>query len=229
MANSADNLHSLFNLWRSRVAQRPGATMGALMDLDGLALDEISTAFALMHVLEDQLRYLGDHNARVKVHQRNLRRWMRVPLMPQVGWSANVSSPDYVVTEETLDQIESLSSFLDGKVFDIDDERLPDLRDLVREAEALLASNSTMDPMLASYIRRLLASIRNALDDDSAGFAFDYVSAVEQLRVAFMAAAESARTPEEKTGWRNMASQIITGTGVALGIEVGKKMLGIEA
>ncbi len=86
-----------------------------------------------------------------------------------------------------------------------------------------------MDRMLASYIPPVLSSIRNALDDESAGFAFDYVSAIEQLRVAFHGGCGGPRRSRRRKRWRKMADQILTGTGVALGIEIGKNFLGIGA
>lgn len=201
--------------------------MRNLLDLGGEGIREISAAFAWMHVIEDQLRYLGDGGFKVAVHQRNVQRWMRIPLMLPSGWSAGVSDPDQVVTEMQLDQIEALSSFLDGKVLDSDDVRVPDLRVLIDEAGALLTGDSTLDPALASYIRRLLDAIRYALDNEAAGRLFDFTAAVEDLRVAFQAAAESAATDEEKQSWRAMAQQLFVGVVTSLVVEAGKKMLGI--
>ncbi|GGM64792.1 hypothetical protein GCM10010489_40440 [Microbacterium saperdae] len=201
--------------------------MGSLVDPVGPGQSEIAKVYRLLDVLDQQLRYLGERGAKVAVHQRNLSKWGRVPLMLDIGWSAGVGNPEHVVTEATLDQIEGLSSFLDGKVLTFDDTRLPSLRRIVDQADALLTDDPHLDPTLASYLRRLLAAIRSALDDEAAGRLFDYTSAVEQLLVAFQAAAETAG-PENKEGWRSMAKQIVVGVAVGLGIEAGK-MLGIES
>lgn len=200
--------------------------MGALVDLAGDGLGEIVKAYALLHVLEAQLRYLEDRGARVSVHQRSLKRWARVPLMLTTGWDAGVSNPDQIVDESTLDQIEGLSSFLDDKVLAFDDTRLPSLRGLIDQADALLTDEPDLDPTLASYIRRLIAAIRYALDDEAAGRIFDYTSAVEQLRVAFQAAAE-ASPPDKKDGWRALVKQIFVGVTTALMIKGGEAALGI--
>ena len=206
----------------------PGVNMGALLDLDGPGAGEVSAAFAFLHVIEDNLIFLGDRGFKVAVHQRNLKKWMKVPLMVTTGWDRAVSHPDQVASDSTLDEIEALSSFLDGKVLSIDDDRLPSLRTLIDEADALL-TDSTIDFALRSYIRRLLAAIRYALDHDTAGRQFDFTAAVENLRVAFQAAAESASTPQEKEGWRTMVSNIAVGVGTALAIEIGKRMLGLNS
>ncbi|MEX8058591.1 hypothetical protein [Microbacterium sp. 16-032] len=229
MTNSADNLHALFSRWRNRVLDSPGATMWALLDIDGGGILEVSGAFAWMHVIEDELRYLGDRNFKVAVHQRNLKKWMRVPLMLTTGWRSGVTNADNVVDEDTLDQIESLSSFLDGKVLSSDDYRVPSLKNLISQAEDLLSADSTIEPALASYIRRLIAQIRDALQAEDEGSAFDFTAAVEKLRFAFQAAAETSETEGEKANWRAMAKQVVVGTSTALAIEIGKKALGLEA
>jgi hypothetical protein len=228
VTNCADDLHALFSRWRQRVIDSPGANMGALLDLDGQGSAAVSAAFAFLHVIEDNLILLGDRGYKVAVHQRNLKKWMRVPLMVTTGWDRGVNHPDHVVRDSTLDEIEALSSFLDGKVLSIDDDRLPSLRALIDQADALL-TDSTIDFALLSYIRRLLAAIRHALDDDSAGRQFDFTAAVENLRVAFQAAAESASTPQEKDGWRSMVSNITVGVGTTLAIEIGKHVLGLTS
>ncbi|GAA2947785.1 hypothetical protein GCM10010458_36760 [Microbacterium luteolum] len=201
--------------------------MASLVDPAGDGLQEIAKAYALLRILDGQLRYLEDRGARVSVHQRSLKRWGRVPLMLTTGWDAGVSSPDQIVDEATLDQIEALSSFLDGKVLTFDDARLPSLRALIDQADTLLTNSPNLDPTLAAYIRRLIASIRNALDDDAAGRIFDYTAAVVELRVAFQAAAE-ASPPEQKEDWLAMFRQITVGVATALLIE-GGKMLGLAA
>lgn len=228
MANSADHLHALFSSWRQRVADSPGANVGALVDPNGQGLKEISAAFAWIHVIEDQLRFLAEKDYKVGVYQRHLQRWMRVPLMLKTGWTGGVSIPDQVVNEDTLDQIEALSSFLDGKVVELTESQELNLRDLIDQADALL-TNSTLEPALISYIRRLLAAIRYALDDEAPDHVFDFNSAVENLRVAFQAAAESASTQEEKGSWRSMATQIVVGTSTAFIVEAGKQALGITS
>lgn len=203
--------------------------MGELLDLEGNGIEEVSAAYAWMHVIEDQLRFLGDGGYKVAVFQRSVKKWMRVPLMLTTGWDRAVSMADHVVTEETLDQIESLSSFLHKKVLDADDVRVPDLRGLIDEADALLTDNTTLDGGLVSYIRRLIAAIRYALDDEASGRIFNFTAAVENLRVALQAAAESAGSEEEKQEWRTVLQQFFVGVGTNLAIEVGNKMLGIQA
>lgn len=203
--------------------------MIALVSLDSSGLDEVSAAFAYIHVIEDQLIFLGDRGYRVAVHQRNARKWMRVPLMLNAGWTSAVHTPDSVASEATLDEIESLSSFLDGKVLSTDGDRLQSLRGLIDQADALIEGDSTIDSALASYIRRLIAAIRRALDDEEAGRLFDFTSAVDRLRVAFQAAAESAASPEEKGLWRTLVEQITVGVGTSLAVEIGKRILGIDS
>lgn len=228
MTNSADELHALYSSWRARVADSPGANMGALVDPHGAGMDEIVKAYALLRALDTQLRHLATRNARVAVHQRALTRWARVPLMLQTGWNAGVTDPNQIVNEATLDQIETLSSFLDDKVLAWDDELLPSLRAAIDRADALLTAEPDMDPHLTRYLRRLIAEIRYALDDEAAGRLFDYTTASEQLRVAFMAAAEAA-PPAQKDEWRQMAKQLFVGLFTWVLTEGGKSMLGITS
>lgn len=54
-------------------------------------------------------------------------------------------------------------------------------------------------------------------------------SAVDRLRVAFQAAAESSTSPEEKGVWRSLVEQITVGVGTSLGVEIGKRILGIDS
>ncbi|WP_407358800.1 hypothetical protein LTA6_000988 [Microbacterium sp. LTA6] len=210
MSNAAEELHTLFSSWRQRVAEQPGVTMSAVLAPADEGIEEIRRAFALIEILSGQLRFLASRNYRVAVHQRHLRVWARVPLMLQFGWGTQVSHPDHVLAEAALDQLESLSSFLDDKVLAFDDSRIPSLRSLMDQADVLLTGDTEMDSALMSYLRRLIAEIRYALDDDVAGRTFDYTAAVERLRVAFQAAAE-ASTSERKRGWRGLVQQIFVG------------------
>lgn len=229
MSNAADELHDLFSTWKQRSKDSPGANVGALVDPSGAGLEEIVKAYALLGVLEGQLRYLEARGARkTGVHSRAVKQWARVPLMLTTGWNAGVHDPNQIVSEITLDQIEALSSFLDGKVLAFDDARVPSLRKLIDQADSLLTDDPELDPALVFYIRRLIASIRYALDDDAAGRVFDYTAAIEQLRVAFQAAAESA-APGKKDGWRAMVKQIFVGVTTSLMITGGEMALGITA
>lgn len=203
--------------------------MGALVNVEGEGMDEVSAAFAWLHVIEDQLLLLGERNYKVTVHQRRVREWMRIPIMYQTGWKSGVAHPDLVVSGNTLDDIEVLSSFLDGKVLDTDSGRLPSLRQIIDQADALLTEDTTLDAVLAGYIRRLIAEIRNALDDEAAGRLFDFTSAVQRLRFAFQAAAEASEDESAKQGWRKKADEVITGVGIALAGEIVKGVLGITS
>lgn len=123
------------------------------------------------------------------------------------------------MTVSLLDQIEGLAAFFDGKVLDFDDQRILSLRPLVDRADALLTGDSEMDPALASYIRRLSAEIRYALDDEAAGRTFDFTSAVERLWVSFQAAAEKA-SDAKKSAWRDLAQQIFVGVASSGAVEI---------
>lgn len=229
VTNSADHLHALFSSWRKRLVDNPGANVGALVDPQAEGLGEVSAAFAWLHVIEDQLILLGERNYNVRVHQRRVREWMRVPLMLETGWKAGVPDPDLVVTTEILDDIDVLSSFLDGKVLDTDSGRFPSLREIIDQADVLLTEDATLDVALAAYIRRLIAEIRHALDNEAAGRLFDFTSAVQRLRFAFQAAAESSEDEDAKQGWRQKAEEVLTGVGVGLAIELAKGVLGITS
>jgi hypothetical protein len=225
MTNAADELHTLYSSWRES-ATAGGHSMKRLLQPEhagGIA--EIRRAYELLSVISEQLRYLEARGHRVSVYRRQLDGWARVPLSLSAGWTSNVQ-PDHVVTSDRLDQIEGLSAFLDRKVLDFDDSRIAGLRPLIDRADQLITGDEEMDPAVASYVRRLVAEIRYALDDEAAGKVFNYTAAVERLWLAFNAAAEKA--PEKKkSAWRNLASQIFVGVTTDGVVDGGKALLAI--
>lgn len=185
---------------------------------DGIA--EIRYAFALLATIDEVLRRFAAQGRPVDVFRKQLDGWARVPLSISAGWTSNVQ-PDHLISEVTLQQIESLSAFLDGKVLVLEDAQRLNLRDLIDQADRLLTAED-LDPLLQGYLRRLIAAIRYALDDEAAGRAFNFAEAVERLWVAFNAAAERA-SQERKAGWRDLVRQItigVTAGGVVEGASI---------
>lgn len=223
MGNAADELHALYSSWRAKVEEASNVA-NALQVGESHGIAEIRRAFGLLGTISGQLQILGAAGFKVRVFQRQLDGWSRVPLSLPAGW-AQGAAPDHVATLDQLDQIEALAGFLDGRVIDFDDARLQGLRPLIDHADSLLTDDD-MDPALRSYIRRLISEIRLALDDEAVGHTFDFTSAVERLRVAFQAAAEAAPTGK-KSAWRDLATQIIVGLVSTGAVEGGRALLSI--
>lgn len=168
----------------------------------------IRHAYALLSTIDGVLRRLKAEGRNVSVFEKHLDGWARVPLSLDTGWTSAVS-PDHLISEGTLDQIESFAAYLEGKVLVLAESHDANLRDLIDRADGLLTREG-LDPALQHYLRRLIAEIRFALDDEATGAAFDYSDAVQRLWVAFNAAAE--RAPEDqKAGWRDLVKQVFIG------------------
>ncbi|MCT1395657.1 hypothetical protein M4D51_07945 [Microbacterium sp. p3-SID338] len=210
MSNPGFELLALYRSWRDRLdasrGNRSMTTHLAPESREGMA--EFRKAYALLVTIDEILRGFEAEGKRAEPFRRQLDGWARVPLSLQAGWSQNVM-PDHLVTESTLDQLESFGAYLEGKVLVLDSSQHTNLRSLIDQADVLL-NQEGFDPILKQYLRRLIASVRYALDDEQAGKVFDFEDAVQRLWVAFNAAAE--RAPEQqKTSWRDLLQQIFVG------------------
>lgn len=221
MSNPAEELHALYASWRARIESKPSTSMAThLKPKEAVGITEILHAYALLSTIDRILRRLEAEGSRVAVFRKQLHGWARVPLSLDAGWGAAVH-PDHLIHENTLDQIGALSSYLDGKVLTFNDELAPSLRTLVDRADSLLTDESGLGRPLHAYIRRLIAEIRYALDDEAAGRAFDFTDAAERLWVAFNAAAE--RAPDaKKSAWRELVQQVMVGFVSGGAVEAAK-------
>ena len=210
MSNPAAELHALYASWRTKIEQskNPGSMATFLGTNTQQGIAKIRQAYALLHTIEGVLRRLSAEGRNVTVFQKQLDGWARVPLSLSAGWTSSVQ-PDHLVSEALLEQIEGFGAYLEGKVLVLSDEHHSNLRSLIDRADALLTAEG-FDPALQHYLRRLIAEIRFALDDEAAGAAFDYSEAVQQLWVAFNAAAEQA-PEDQKSNWRDLVQQVVIG------------------
>lgn len=224
MSNPAQELHTLYASWRSRIE---GASSVATMSThlrpksDGIA--DIRRAYALLSTIDGVLRRLDGEGRNVDVFRKQLDGWARVPLSLSAGWGGNVNA-DHLISEVMLQQIESFAAYLEGKVLILADAQDANLRSLIDRADGLLTGEG-FDPVLQHYLRRLISEIRFALDDEAAGNAFDYSEAVQRLWVAFNAAAERAPEPQ-KRNWRDLAEQVLIGVVSGGTIEAASIVVG---
>lgn len=213
MSNPGLELHAIYSSWRMTIEQAPGKSMRdhlAIGTSEGVA--QVRRAFALLNTMDELLRWFELQNMRTSPYRRQFDGWARVPLSVGSGWNSGVV-PDHLITTSMLEEIESFGAYLEGKVLVMAPDQQESLRAVIDRADALLTSQE-LDPRLASYLRRLIAAIRYALDDEVAGRVFDFSTAIQNLWVAFNAAAERAPEPA-KSGWRNLAEQIMVGVASA--------------
>lgn len=210
MSNPARELHSAFEHWRSLALKGNGAPLTNAIDPTSTAgAAEVMRVARLLSRIEDTLADLDRQGVRVTLYRRQLPDWVAGMVSYQMGWTRAGVTPDHVLSNEHLDEIEGLANFLDGKVYVLGGEA-ETLGDLLERARVLLNEDAELDPRLAAYLRRLIDQIQAALEDETLGFAFDYGDAVQRLWVAFRAA-ESA-SPERGRMWRDLWTQIGAGT-----------------
>lgn len=217
MSNPALELHDLYESWKGRIEESPSQNMKTHLRVDSPeGMTEIRHAYALLTTMAQILRRFELDGRRFQPYRKQLDGWARVPLSVQAGWTAGVV-PQHLISESMLDQIQSFGGYLEGKVLELLPAQEVNLRSLIDRADVLL-NDGAFDPALKKYLRRLIAAIRDALDDDQAGKVFDFTSAVEQLWVALNAAAE--RAPEkQRAHWRELVEQVFVGIAGAAPVE----------
>lgn len=225
MSNPALELHTLYDSWRSRIAEStsPQTMTAHLKPATAEGIAEIRQAYTLLSTIDGVLRRLSAEGRNVGVFEKQLDGWARVPLSLTQGWGANVKT-QHLISETTLQQIEGFSAYLEDKVLLLSDAHHANLRSLIDRADVLLTAEG-LDPALQHYFRRLISEIRFALDDETAGVAFDFSEAVQRLWVAFNAAAE--RAPEaQKSGWRDLVEQVFIGVVSGGTVEAASIVIG---
>lgn len=213
MSNPALELIDLYSSWRDKA--NGTATMADIIDPMNVDRDDIIAAMRLLTRIDG---ILVDHMAagrRVGVYRRQFPGWCGpVIAWNSSGWMAGIKK-DQIVSSTLLDQIESFSNYLDGKVlevFRIED----DLRSVLDQARTLLEADASLDPALRHFVHRLLQSIQNALDDDSMRGAFDFDGAIANLFLALRAAEGASKEPAR---WKNIIDSLMTGVATGLMVE----------
>lgn len=226
MGNPARVLHTIYATWRSAAADpKP---MSHIINLDtaegAQALTEAARALV---EINDVLTQFERNSSPVGVYRRQYPEWWKPLVSQQAGWGQNLT-PDNIIGEGHLDEIESFANFLDGKVWILDQGDHASLRDFISRARSALENDTALSQILREYIHQLLQQIEIALDDERVGATFDYGEAVRRLLVAFKAA-ESESTSGQKV-WTSLWTQIVSGTSagaivqgatIALGAIVG--------
>lgn len=223
MANAASELHDLYADWRERAenASSSHSLARILRVTEKQGAEEFKRAFRLITELDDLLTRFELEQRNVAVYRKHLEGWARVPLMLASGWTAAVSEANSVVPEVVLDQLQGFDSYLEGKVLTFDDWRMPSFRALIEQANSALSEDDALSPQLAGYLRRLLAEIQVALDDEQRSKSFDFADAVQRLWVTLMAAS-AATSPEKQGRWRRIADQIMVGILTNGSLELAK-------
>lgn len=218
MSNPALELHDLYESWRHVIAasssQQNMKVHLAIDTADGMA--EVRRAYALLTAMDEILRRFELDGRRYQPYRKQIDGWAKVPMSVQAGWSSAVS-PLHLISDGMLEQILSFGGYLEGKVLVLAPQQHANLRSLIDMADVLL-NHEGFDPALRQYLRRLIASIRYALDDEQAGKTFDFTDAVERLWVAFNAAAERA-PDEQRPRWRALVEQVFIGIAIAAPVE----------
>lgn len=201
MSNPAWQLHSMYSDLLERVNNQ--SSLDSLLQLDSQEGHKWWMAAAgLLSRIERLLDTLGREGHRVGVYQRQSRNW----LSPLTGRAANGRTQavaNYqVISDEHLDQIEAVASFLDGKVREMNDPGKESLHGVVLRARTLLEEDDSLQPYLRIYIHRLIQEITNALDDHTVGMHFDFGDATTRLAVGLGAASEQSSS--QTSAWKDI-------------------------
>jgi hypothetical protein len=208
MSNPAWQLHSMYGDLLERVDNQN--SLDSLLQLDSPEGHEWWMAAAgLLSRIEHLLDILGRERHRVGVYQRQSRNWLS-PLTGRAAntWTQAVESFQ-VISDDHLDQIEAVASFLDGKVREMSDPVKETLRGVVLRARLLLEEDNSLQPYLRIYIHRLIQEISTALDDDSVGMHFDFGDATTRLAVGLGAASEQSSS--QNSGWKDILRDMTVG------------------
>lgn len=216
MSNPAWQLHAMYNDLRTRA--ETGTSLSALLELDGQAGHRWwMTAASLLGRIERLLEALRQEGHRVDVYQRQTKNWLSPLTGRQTGGWNTVIVSDQVISQDHLDQIEALASFLDGKIRELDEPNKESLRDIVERASKLLAVDDSLPSYLKIYLHRLIQEVSNALQDEAAGLAFDFDDATTRLAVALSAA--GAQSKSKRDAWMSLIRDMTTGVGSGLLVE----------
>lgn len=212
MTNVASDLHDLFQSWRERfVGKSPAPSPKQALRPDrpeGLA--EFVSAYRLLARADELIVRFEQIDSRAKVYRDQFSEWARVPLLVDKNWSSGTRA-DAVVRNEVLNQIMSFSLFLEGKVLTNDDVGTQGFRDLIQRANATLSDDNDLPAHMVAYLRRLLAEIQFALDDEARGRGFDFHSAAQHLWSGLEAAAGMTRSDAFRSRMRVLADNVLNG------------------
>lgn len=216
MSNPAWQLHAMYDDLRTRADA--GSSLDALLELDSQAGHRWwMTAASLLARIERLLEALRQEGHRVGVYQRQTKNWLSPLTGRQTGgWNTAVNG-DQVISQDHMDQIEALASFLDGKIRELDDPSKESLRDIVDRAGGLLAEDDSLPSYLRVYLHRLIQEVSNALQDEAAGVAFDFDDATTRLAVALSAA--GAQSKSKSDAWMSLIRDMTAGVGSGLLVE----------
>lgn len=208
MSNPARELHLIFSDWQARY---PGgeASMLNVVDVRSPAgADEMLRVYRLLARTDAILSQLATDGYAVGLFRRQVATWVQIPLGLNGGWSTGAYAENFI-PQATIDQVEGLALFLDGKVYVFDSDRNDDLRELLGEVRSALEEDTELPRPLKVYLHRLLAEIQIALDDAAIGEAFDFADAVRRLWVALGSAENSSTEERSKSRWRRFAERIL--------------------
>lgn len=212
MTNVASDLHDLFELWRNRFAGKSPlvSPKQALRPETRQGLTEFVSAYRLLARADELIVRFEQVDARAKVYRDQFAEWARVPLLVGQVWTSG-ARPDAVVRNEVLNQIMSFSLFLEGKVLTNDSVGTPAFRTLIERANGALSEENDLPPHMVAYLRRLLAEIQIALDDEARGKGFDFHSAAQHLWAGLEAAAGMTKDKTFGAKIRNIADETLRG------------------
>lgn len=238
MTNVAFDLHDLYEDWRSRIeSQNKQAGHGnhspksALRPESAEGAGEFLLAYRLLARIDDIITELERIDPEHRFYREQFAGWLRIPLMLSADWTSAVTQIERVVKLEHLRQIKSFGFFLKGKVLATEEAYKPEFRTLIRDAAAALSDVDDLPPQLVAYLRRLLAEIQFAIDDEARGKTFDFHSAVQNLWVALEAAAEKTGSEGWRSKFKALANKALFGFAASAGGALASQgvSLGLQA
>ena len=225
MSNPARELHDLFISWIARIPSNSNQfTFSHILNSNTREhVEELQLAFRLVTACDDLIEQYAQSGFNVEMFQRHIRSWTIV-IASFPARNTTIRKEDFV-KGSTLDQIESLALFLEGKVHVFNDERRTQLRELISEARDLLEDDDTISVELRQYLSSLTYEIETALSNERLGKTFDFAEATRRLWVAFNASEnQSTKDPGR---WKRMAEAITVGTVTSLASSGVQALAGI--
>lgn len=217
MSNPAREAQRILERWRAQAseAQLNGVSVSLSQIRAQSEIVRLARALAEVEALLGQLEREGRS---VAAYRRQIPDWWGGLVSPNHREDQAIS-PDGVISQEHLDEIEACATVLDFYVLSMSTDQTENLRSIVARARVLLAEDVDLSNELRVYLHRLLQQVEQALDDDALGATFNFAEAVIRLRVAFKAA-EGERTKKSAT-WNTLWTSFVSASASAGLIEGG--------
>lgn len=181
MQNPAEALHRIFERWQQ---SNPGkaVSLGELTNLEAPdGANDLVEVFYLLRLIKGHIERLErTHGHHLKIYRKGYLQWVQIAAGYSQGWQAPASGLK-LVPETSLDTLQTLALYLDGKVFEPPPEMFSSLPDTLRQARDLITSDPDLDRTLARYLLELIRRAEEALEESKMTETFDFETALIQL------------------------------------------------